>query len=699
MAAFGGMTLTNKGLVLQGKAQAGTPLNYTRIAVGDGSLSGQSIPALNSLISPKKSLPVIRLQIQPPNKAVIGTVLRNAEMTSGFYFREVGVFAQDPDAGEILYAYANAGTSAEYIAPGGGSDVIEKAFNCIVAVGTAANVTAVIDESLVFARESEFTTHRTAAELDHPDGSVTAAKLAPAAATDAAIGSRTVSDSTAPTGDAGTLTGILGWLANMVKGITGKTSWRTPPATTLEAASGHMKDTTVHLTPAERTLWNAKETTTGAQAKADAAQAAAIAAAAADAAAKANAAAAASIPASQKGVANGLATLDGTTRLPAGQLPASVPQQTTADVTYYVRTDGNDGNNGLANTAAGAFRTIGKAISVLPRVINHAVVINVAAGSYAEELLFDGFNGRGSLYVVGSSTLAGATNYKIKNVHGSRNTIRININGFESTDAPLGRNSASANIIENPGFFEFAQFRSVFVDTTKTGICAVGSPAVSSYQCEISGKSYQCFAAYMGRVNAQELSGSGNTYRFRAITGGIISYLGVTSTGTDVASDGAIIIPGSGILNPWGDNTLTSRSRVRSGPSGAQTITSGTFSKLVAPFASEYVDALGEYTPSQAKFVATQTGEYFVRAVIEMSIGSAAAGTGAHLRPSVNGTYWPIAGSVTVLGPGTYRIEAVCLITLNVGDVLEWYMYQNFGASVTTNADSNFTYLNLIRVA
>ena len=108
MAVFGGMTLTNKGLALQGKAQAGTQLNYTRIAIGDGSLSGQSVPALNALISLKKSLPIARLQMQPPNKVIIGTTLSNADITTGFYFREVGVFAQDASATPV----------SRFVAPG-----------------------------------------------------------------------------------------------------------------------------------------------------------------------------------------------------------------------------------------------------------------------------------------------------------------------------------------------------------------------------------------------------------------------------------------------------------------------------------------------------------------------------------------------------------------------------------------------------
>lgn len=61
--------------------------------------------------------------------------------------------------------------------------------------------------------------------------------------TDLKIGNRTLSDATAPTGDTGTLATLLGFLANMVKQITGKASWRTAPATTLEASAAHQAST------------------------------------------------------------------------------------------------------------------------------------------------------------------------------------------------------------------------------------------------------------------------------------------------------------------------------------------------------------------------------------------------------------------------------------------------------------------------
>jgi hypothetical protein len=291
MGAFGSFTLTNKGRTLQSKAQAGSKLNYTRIAVGSGQLGGQSILLLNGLIDQKKSLPVTRLRMQPPNKAIIGTVLSNQDVTTGFYFREIGVFAQDPDEGEILYCYTNAGTDAEYIPAVGGSNVIEKTIDCIVVIGTASNVSATIDDSLVFTRESEFNAkfdasggHKhTGAAGDGPK--LTSASYAGGSVTDAAMGTRTADPTTATAyGLVGSITQWFSWITKYFKAITGKANPFDAPDITLAATKTHVDNTVVHLTAAERSAWNAAETN----------------------------AKNASIPKTEKGVAGGVASLDAT---------------------------------------------------------------------------------------------------------------------------------------------------------------------------------------------------------------------------------------------------------------------------------------------------------------------------------------------------------------------------------------------------
>jgi len=57
---------------------------------------------------------------------------------------------------------------------------------------------------------------------------------------------RTIVDTEIPTGNVASTTKLLSWLANMVKSITGKSNWRTPPSMSLEEAKTHVNATSAH---------------------------------------------------------------------------------------------------------------------------------------------------------------------------------------------------------------------------------------------------------------------------------------------------------------------------------------------------------------------------------------------------------------------------------------------------------------------
>jgi hypothetical protein len=86
----------------------------------------------------------------------------------------------------------------------------------------------------------------------------------------------------------------------------------------------------------------------------------------------------------------------------------SVPREVlTANRTYYVRTDGSDSNNGLANTSGGAFLTIQKAINVAVALdlSIYDVTIQIGAGTYSSvgnEL--KSIVGAGKIIIVGDET-------------------------------------------------------------------------------------------------------------------------------------------------------------------------------------------------------------------------------------------------------------------------------------------------------
>jgi len=84
----------------------------------------------------------------------------------------------------------------------------------------------------------------------------------------------------------------------------------------------------------------------------------------------------------------------------------TVREMLLANRTYYVRTDGNNSNNGLANTAAGAFLTIQKAVDaiLLLDTNGYTITVQVADGTYTGGVyLTKPWTGGGNVTIQGNS--------------------------------------------------------------------------------------------------------------------------------------------------------------------------------------------------------------------------------------------------------------------------------------------------------
>ena len=171
-----GSRVTRRGFDLLGKACAGKELHYTRVAFGDSMRDGALLEVsveeayeLNNLINWKMDLPMADCSFTGGGTAAVKFSVQNKNIEQGFWIREIGLFAEDPDTGEeILYCYRNSGILSEYIPAGDGSVVWDIIMTIITVIDSATNVTAVIDANLAYVSQSEFNQHINSAN-PHPN--------------------------------------------------------------------------------------------------------------------------------------------------------------------------------------------------------------------------------------------------------------------------------------------------------------------------------------------------------------------------------------------------------------------------------------------------------------------------------------------------------------------------------------------------
>lgn len=153
-------TLAGSNLLVE-SIKSKKPLIFTRIALGDGTLTeSESIEGLTALKHPMAQNSVQAINSRGNGEIDVVATISNASVTSGFYARELGVFAKVGDTGtEKLFAYTNAGAQASYTPAGTSLD--EKLITVTFYIGNDVNVQINLNSQL-YITQAALDTHNSA---------------------------------------------------------------------------------------------------------------------------------------------------------------------------------------------------------------------------------------------------------------------------------------------------------------------------------------------------------------------------------------------------------------------------------------------------------------------------------------------------------------------------------------------------------
>lgn len=152
MAEFNKLVITNKGQSLMAKLIAGkTTVEFTKIGVSTNIYTESQILGLTNLANVKQNANISKIT-RINNVAVqIESAIENSKLTAGYNMNSLGLYAKDPDEGEILYAVASVSSSDKgaYMPPYNNLTVSGAYFKLVTTVSNADNVSLNVDQAAV----------------------------------------------------------------------------------------------------------------------------------------------------------------------------------------------------------------------------------------------------------------------------------------------------------------------------------------------------------------------------------------------------------------------------------------------------------------------------------------------------------------------------------------------------------------------
>lgn len=256
-------------------------------------------------------------------------------------------------------------------------------------------------------------------------------------------------------------------------------------AVSYDVFKSYLDDNVKHITIAERTAWNNKVD---------------------------------SFSTSVSPQAGKIPILDSNGRLGMGAI------QLGTNVTYYVNPSmGSDSNNGL--TSGTPFKTIGNALSSLPRFILANITINLAPGTYNEDLWISSFFGEGQISIIGDTTVSSSYSVKSLVVKSCKCTVIIQGVNFTTT-------TANAITVVNSSYCYIDRCNIVGSASSYVGIYTSSSSSGTVIGTQISNRLITIFAERSTNLYCENNTGNGNITGYQSVTSSTLGYYGTIPTAT-----------------------------------------------------------------------------------------------------------------------------------------------------------------------
>ena len=159
MGAFTSSAITDKGRQLLAHVQLGAVFTPTKIIIGSGNLpTGTTVRTITAVVTPVQTLTISKKKRSNDGLVTIGGVYSNKDVSTSFYFRELGlyakaVYADGTEAAEVLYCYGNAGSTADLMPAYTSGQPVEREIDIVTYIGNDTDVDLTIASSVYVTQE------------------------------------------------------------------------------------------------------------------------------------------------------------------------------------------------------------------------------------------------------------------------------------------------------------------------------------------------------------------------------------------------------------------------------------------------------------------------------------------------------------------------------------------------------------------